>query len=156
VALLCLSACSSSKSNNNASPTTRASQTTTVTTGVGPTTAATSAATSSECPPLSLVAKTLGETLRVPAATNTNYGVICTYSGGSGAPVRIAYEQDTMSTFASAEASAPGAEKIGGLGDAAYTAPGVIAVLNSGTGLRITAPAATRAQLQALARQVMR
>ena len=156
VALLLVGACSSSKSNNNASPTTRVSQTTTATTGVGSTSAATSAATSSECPALSVVATALGESLRVPTAANTNFGVLCTYSGGSGTPVRIAYEQDTTSAFTSAEASVRGAEKVGGLGDAAYTAPGLIAVLNSGTGLRITAPAATRAQLQALARQVMR
>ena len=67
----------------------------------------------------------------------------------------IRFQHDTPAAFASGEAAVPSATKLTGLGDAAYVVGGFIAVLKGTVAVRITAPLATAAQVETLARQIV-
>ena len=163
VVALLLGACgSSSKPAASSSPPTAASGSgTTVTGGTGTAvtggsgTTAASGGLSATCPTPATVNAALGTNVGAPTTTQNPFGVTCAYKGTGVVPIRIVFQKDTPSTFAAGEAAVPTATKVAGLGDAAYTSGGFLAVLKGNTALRITAPLSTSAQVEALAHQIV-
>ena len=142
--------------------------TTSTTTPASATTAPTSLATSptggtsatggtvpTSCPPASEVNSALGLTNGAPTETQQAFGISCTYSGGGAVPTKIEFQQDTAATFAAGENAVPSATKVSGLGDAAYTTTGFLAVLNGGYSFKIVSPLSSTAQLEALGRTLV-
>jgi len=108
---------------------------------------------SQTCPTAALVNAALAEKNPAPTSTKNSFGLTCTY--GAGAATKIRFQHDTATTFAAGEAAVPSATKLTGLGDAAYGVAGFIAVLKGTVAIRITAPLATAAQVETLARQIL-
>lgn len=126
--------------------------------GAGATAPTATSAATTNCPAASIVNGALGLQVTSPTRSIQPFGVTCTYSG-SAIPLRIVFEEDTRATFAAGEQAVAGAggapTTVTGLGDAAYGVYGFLAVLKGSTALRITAPVASLAQLEGLARTIL-
>ena len=159
-----VAACSSG-SSSGATPTSKASVPTISKSSVSTaaTTALATSGTSSvaeTCPPASVVNAALGQNNGDPVSTSQPYGITCTYKGGGVVPTKIVFQTDTTATFAAGKAAVATAGQtlvnVPGLGDAAYVVGGFLAVLKGSVALRITSPLSTPAQVEALARQILR
>jgi len=68
---------------------------------------------------------------------------------------KIEFQQDTSASFTAGENAVPTATKVSGLGDAAYTSGGFLAVLNGTYSIRILSAFSSTQQLEALARKLL-
>jgi hypothetical protein len=107
------------------------------------------------CPPRSLFTATTSQPLVDPTLTTDPDGLTCNYSNFPGTPVRVVFEHATPAEFDAQRAAIPSAISVPGVGDAAYTFTGFLAVRTGTTVTRIIAPADTD-QLTALARNIIR
>ena len=111
------------------------------------------------CPSASVVGLALGVHLGAPTSTTTTYAKVCSYkASGSIIPLKIQFQVDTSSSFTAGENAVPTSvrAKVSGLGKAAYGTKtgGFLAVFLGSSSIRITAPGASLAHLEQLARKL--
>jgi hypothetical protein len=113
------------------------------------------------CPSTSVVGGALGVRVKAPSSTKTTYAKSCMYSTGTLVPVKVGFQEDTSSTFATSEKAAGKLVPltvIHGLGAAAWATklPGELQVFDGhGTTIKIQAPLVATAKLEALARKLV-
>lgn len=165
-----LAACGGSSSSNPspasqaAGPVTTKARATATSKPSAPATATTAAASSvsQSCPPASVVNAALAQSNGAPASAPNPFGLTCVYKGAGAVATKIQFQKDTAATFAAGEnAVATTVVKpvsVSGLGESAYTMPsgGFLDVFTGSESIKITSPLSTTAQLEALARQIMK
>ena len=122
---------------------------------------ATTSPTKTPCPAASLLASTLGVSVKAP--TSTVYGTYektCSYAGTTGQiPIRVEFQVDTPTTFADSEKAVKGlgVVPVKGLGQEAWTLKvgSDLYVYNHGVTLKIIAPLIATPKLEALARKLL-
>jgi hypothetical protein len=116
------------------------------------------APSSAKCRSATLVNTELKPTHAVKTATSSlsSFSKTCTYAGGT-LPIRITFQVDTASTFATSEKAVHGIVKVKGVGQAAWTTTvgGTLEVYKSGETTKIVAPLITAAKLEALAHKIV-
>jgi hypothetical protein len=87
------------------------------------------------------------------------YNKTCLYKGSGAIPVKVEFQEDTPTTFATSEkaVAALGLVKVTGLGKAAWTLKvgGDLDVYRDGETIKILAPLVPAAKLEALAKRLL-
>jgi hypothetical protein len=117
--------------------------------------------TKTPCPAASLVGSELAVSVKAPTSTvYATYAKTCSYAGTKGQiPIRVEFQADTPSTFATSEKAVTGVGvvKIKGLGQAAWTTKvgGAVYVYSNGKTIKVIAPLIALPRLEALARKLL-
>ncbi len=122
--------------------------------------AAETPATARACPSSAFVGGALGVKVKTPTSTKTAYAKSCMYATGTLIPVKVGFQEDTSSTFATSEKAAGKFAPlvvIHGLGKAAWAtkAPGLLDVFDGHETIKIEAPLIATTKLEALARKLL-